>query len=73
VRILHISDLHVVDPTKDRHRQRRGLVLGKAWDENLDEITRDGPIDLVCFIQTTRVRRHGHLRGHSNPRHLSPQ
>lgn len=49
LRILHVSDLHVVDPAKDRYRQRRGLVLGKAWDENLDEIARDGPIDLVCF------------------------
>ena len=49
LRILHVSDLHGVDPAKDRHRQRRGLVLGKAWDENLDEIARDGPIDLVCF------------------------
>lgn len=49
LRVLHISDLHVVDPAKDRYRQRRGLVLGEAWDKNLDEIAKDGPIDLVCF------------------------
>jgi len=49
LRVLHVSDLHVVDPEKDRHRQRRGLVLGEAWDVNLDAIARDGPIDLVCF------------------------
>ena len=49
LRVLHVSDLHVVEPVKDRHRQRRGLVLGEAWDENLDEIARDGAIDLVCF------------------------
>ncbi len=49
LRVLHVSDLHVVDPTKDRHRGRRGLVLGDAWDANLDVIAKDGPIDLVCF------------------------
>jgi hypothetical protein len=32
LRVLHVSDLHVVDPAKDRNRQRRGLVLGEAWD-----------------------------------------
>lgn len=37
LRVLHVSDLHVVAPAKDRHRARRGLVLGKAWDANLDE------------------------------------
>jgi predicted MPP superfamily phosphohydrolase len=49
LRILHVSDLHAVDPAADRHRQRRGLVLGHAWQENLDTIVKDGPIDLVCF------------------------
>ncbi len=49
LRILHVSDLHVVDPAKDRDPWGRELVLGEAWEKNLADIAAAGPIDLVCF------------------------
>jgi calcineurin-like phosphoesterase family protein len=48
LRILHISDLH-----ERGHREgesfRRRRVLGGEWERNLEELLKDGPIDLVCF------------------------
>lgn len=48
LRILHLSDLHIgKEQAPDVWRVER--VMGEAWARNLDEIRRDGPIDLVCF------------------------
>lgn len=48
LRILHISDLHIRgDWEKEAWRRRR--VLGDAWKRNLDDILKDGPVDLVAF------------------------
>jgi formylglycine-generating enzyme required for sulfatase activity/tRNA A-37 threonylcarbamoyl transferase component Bud32 len=48
LRILHISDLHNCGPDEGVPARRR-RVLGKAWDKNLDDILKDGPIDIVVF------------------------
>ncbi|HEX8825859.1 MAG TPA: metallophosphoesterase, partial [Archangium sp.] len=48
LRILHISDLHERGP-RERESFRRRRVLGSEWERNLDELLKDGPIDLVCF------------------------
>ena len=48
LRILHISDLHERGPRESESFRRR-RVLGEAWERNLDELLKDGPIDLVCF------------------------
>ncbi|KYF79793.1 hypothetical protein BE11_23900 [Sorangium cellulosum] len=48
MRILHVSDLHERGP-REREHWRRRRVLGEAWERNLDEISRGGAIDLVCF------------------------
>jgi tetratricopeptide (TPR) repeat protein len=48
LRILHISDLHERGP-RERESFRRRRVLGNEWERNLDELLKDGPIDLVCF------------------------
>lgn len=48
LRILHLSDLHIgKEHGDDLWRVER--VMGEAWERNLAEIRRDGPIDLVCF------------------------
>lgn len=48
LRILHLSDLHIgKEQAPDAWRVER--VMGEAWARNLDEIRRDGRIDLVCF------------------------
>ncbi len=49
LRILHVSDLHGVDPAADRDPWGRALVLGEEWEKNLAEIAAGGRIDLVCF------------------------
>ena len=49
LRILHVSDLHVVVPGKDRDPCGRALVLGPEWEKNLAVIAAGGRIDLVCF------------------------
>jgi len=48
VTILHISDLHERGE-REREPYRRYRVLGEEWLKNLDEVRREGPIDLVCF------------------------
>jgi calcineurin-like phosphoesterase family protein len=48
LRILHISDLHERG-SREGEPFRRRRVLGKAWERNLDELLKDGPLDLVCF------------------------
>jgi tetratricopeptide (TPR) repeat protein len=48
LRLLHLSDLHERGP-REAEPWRRRRVLGDAWQQNLDEIRRDGPVDLVCF------------------------
>jgi tetratricopeptide (TPR) repeat protein len=48
VRILHISDLHERGPRESEPFRRR-RVLGDAWKRNLDELLKDGAIDLVCL------------------------
>ncbi|MFD0724205.1 metallophosphoesterase [Lysobacter brunescens] len=48
LRILHVSDLHM-GQERGASRWRMRDVLGDAWRENLDDIARDGPVDLVCF------------------------
>lgn len=48
LRILHLSDLHLRGP-REPDRARRARVLGDAWLENLAELRRDGPFDLVVF------------------------
>jgi predicted MPP superfamily phosphohydrolase len=47
IRILHLSDLHLGKESTSAWRMRR--VLGTAWQDNLEAIRRDGPIDLICF------------------------
>jgi predicted MPP superfamily phosphohydrolase len=48
IRILHISDLHERG-RRESELWRRRRVLGKAWENNLQELLQEGPIDLVCF------------------------
>ena len=48
LRILHLSDLHARGG-RESERWRRRRVLGAAWEQNLDALLEDGPIDLVCF------------------------
>jgi len=48
LRILHISDLHERGPREGESFRRR-RVLGSEWERNLEELLKDGPIDLVCF------------------------
>ncbi len=48
LRLLHLSDLHARGG-REPERWRRRRVLGPAWDDNLDAVLEDGPIDLVCF------------------------
>ena len=49
LRFLHISDLHARG-LGEAERWRRRLVLGKAWERNLDTILEDeGPLDFVFF------------------------
>jgi len=48
LRILHISDLHERG-SRESESFRRRRVLGEAWERNLGEQLKDGPIDLVCF------------------------
>jgi predicted phosphodiesterase len=48
LRILHLSDLHIGKEHGDG-LWRVERVMGEAWDRNLAEIRRDGPIDFVCF------------------------
>ena len=46
--VLHISDLHERGP-REGEPWRRRRVLGEAWLRNLDELRKDGPVDLICF------------------------
>ena len=48
LRLLHLSDLHA-RAGREAEPWRRRRVLGPAWEDNLDALTEDGPIDLVCF------------------------
>ena len=48
LRVLHISDLHERGPRESESFRRR-RVLGSEWERNLEELLKDGPIDLVCF------------------------
>ncbi|MGC4054442.1 MAG: metallophosphoesterase [Paludibaculum sp.] len=48
LRILHISDLHARG-SREGESWRRRRVLGEAWDRNLEEFQKDGPVHLVCF------------------------
>jgi hypothetical protein len=57
LRVLHVSDLHVVDPAKDRNRQRRGLVLGEAWEANLDAIAGDTLVSWLGQMPLEDARR----------------
>ncbi len=55
LRILHLSDLHERGFKEGAHWRRRG-VLGRAWEDNLDALRADGPVDLVCFTGDTAER-----------------
>lgn len=46
--ILHISDLHWRG-SREKEHPRRYLVLADSWQQNLNEILVEGPIDLVCL------------------------
>ena len=46
--VLHLSDLHERGP-REKEWARRYRVLGDAWQRNLDDLLKEGPIDLVCF------------------------
>lgn len=48
LRVLHLSDLHCRGE-RELEPWKRRRVLGPAWDDNLQEILQDGPIDLLCF------------------------
>lgn len=48
LRLLHISDIHMRGG-REKERWRRREVLGSAWHRNIEELLRDGPIDLVCL------------------------
>ena len=48
LRLLHLSDLHA-RAGREAEPWRRRRVLGPAWEDNLDALTEEGPIDLVCF------------------------
>uniref|UniRef100_UPI003D0A41F6 metallophosphoesterase n=1 Tax=Haliangium sp. TaxID=2663208 RepID=UPI003D0A41F6 len=50
LRILHLSDLHIRgDGTHPGEAARRAMVLGDAWQRNLEHIRAHGGADLVCF------------------------
>ena len=46
--ILHLSDLHERGE-REKEAARRYRVLGPVWREQLQELRREGAIDLVCF------------------------
>ena len=48
LRILHLSDLHA---RGERETQwfARHRVLGPQWQDNLNQLCEEGPIDIVCF------------------------
>ncbi len=49
VTVLHISDLHARG-SRETESWRRCRVIGEEnWRRNLDDLRRDGAIDLVCF------------------------
>lgn len=48
IRILHLSDLHERG-SRESEPWRRRRVLGSAWEQNIDTLLDEGPIDLVCF------------------------
>ena len=59
LRILHLSDLHIgKERPEDGWRVER--VMGEAWDRNLADIRRDGPIDLICFTGDLAQKGHAH-------------
>ena len=59
LRILHLSDLHIgKERPEDGWRVER--VMGEAWNRNLADIRRDGPIDLVCFTGDLAQKGHAH-------------
>ncbi len=49
LRILHLSDVHFGQTTRNQTNWRLRRVLGKAWQDNLRVIVADGKPDIVCF------------------------
>lgn len=49
VTVLHISDLHARGPREPESWRRRRVTGKESWCRNLEELQKDGPIDLVCF------------------------
>ncbi len=49
VTVLHISDLHARGPRETESWRRRRVTGDETWRRNLEDLQKDGPIDLVCF------------------------
>lgn len=49
VTVLHISDLHARGPREPESWRCRRVTGKESWCRNLEELQKDGPIDLVCF------------------------
>jgi hypothetical protein len=50
LRIFHISDLHARGARDHKRTHKREMVLGDAWQRNLDDLSDDGrAFDLVVF------------------------